>query len=387
MSFTDIVEAITAVAVIAVTIFEARQLARHPHDPALRVLVPGLALLSFTLTISTPVWPLTVLDDLQDDSGVGNAIWVTMSWCYAAFFLLADRSGDRDRQKRLVLATGIGLVVSVAAHLVVAAARPSDAPRTPGYWASWENYGFTLTSYGYALFLYVLGTMWAVSYLRRIRHRWLRAAVQLVAVGGGAMSVGVDLITMVRSLILYVLFPGVKYPGLSVLYNTGRLGGQLLLAGGLLLAPIAATVYRARQRRDARRQAEFAASLERLWTRLIAEFPFVVLSSEKLERSFDRRTSEIADGLSLLAPYVPIDKRIGGDRSAGGSADMITAAFAARAAARAKGDVEDAWNEGPYPALEPDFGTDWRRRAEWMRQLSSELEAREPKATDAAGAP
>lgn len=369
---TDVLEALTALAVLAATVFEVRQLVHYPRDRALRVLVPGLVLLSFTLLASVPIWPLTVLDDFQDGvTGMGNVIWMTMSWCYAAFFLFADRARDEALRRRLVYLTLAALVICIIVHLVSRFTAPPGSLEPGTVRAAIRQ----LSVYGYALVVYALGTAWAATYLRRLSHRWLRAAVRLVIIGAGAMTLGVDLITLARELVLYVLFPGSRYPWASDLYNVGRLGGQFLLATGLLLAPAAALLVGARQWHDHTRQSGYSQTLEPLWQRLTAEFPEVVLRSDRLDGSFARRTAEITDALSKLAPYVPLaDRADSALPQASETAKMMTAALDARDQARQRGDLEDAWHEGPYPVMEPDLGNDWKRRAGWMQTLSDELD-------------
>lgn len=367
MSSKLVMQVGTALVIDAVTIWEIRQLWLRPHDPALRVLVAGLVGLAISLTLGINTIPaLNSLDDLMDESGLGNAIWMFMAWSYATFFwLVSAHPTVQERQRRVTVSLTL-FFVAMTAYLVVDHGLSDGTARTVL---------FVGICYGYALTMYGIGAGRALRYLHRLRHRWARAGVLLATIGGAAMSIGVDVTELVRYIVLPLVTPGVRPPWMSDFYNVGRVGGQIVLALGLSLVPLATVVVRLRARKDRKRREKLERAMYPLWRVLTEEFPWLVLPGNDLERDFTRTSTEITDGLARLSTYVHRSPELAANLPA---VDLVVEALAHRrdgrsAAAEA---AETAPAQPPYPQLEPDFGSDWRARAQWMVDLSRELERR-----------
>src|SRR5206468_3071864 len=142
---------------------------------------------------------------------------------------------------------------------------------------------------------------------------------------------------------------------LHTAYSTGQLGGQLLLALGLALAPLAGLATTARGRYDSVLRARYARRMAPLWRLLVDEFPHIALRHSG--NDFERITVEITDGLAELARYCPEP------------ADTRDPAVAAAVIADALNRRE---TEPPYPRIEPDF-PDWQARARWMVAVGDRL--------------
>lgn len=272
-------QVLTAVALVAIAAFEIRQMARHRDDQALRVLVPGVVCLATVVTLGIPVPAFEPVDDFLATFEFSNIAWMFMAYCFAAFFLLADHrrsQSARRRRARIELAV---FVLAVTTMLVVATMSPPeiwDRPRSPEDYRSWWNIAFYLTVDGYGLGAWMLGVARGLGYLRRLEHRWARLALGVAVAGSAGMVLGVNGVSLVRQGV-YLVFPGSTWPTLRTVYNTGRLGGQILLAVGLALAPLATRLSWVRDRRDRLLRARYRRRVGRLWQVLAAEFPQVVL--------------------------------------------------------------------------------------------------------------
>lgn len=368
MTSKVIMQIAVAFVIDAVTVWELRQLWRRPRDPALRVLVAGLVAVSITLTFGISLPPFEPPHELMASAGIDNVIWTFMAWCYATFFWLVGTHPRSFAVTRRRVATSFALYLAlVTAHLVVDHLMPAGSLRTTL---------FVITCYGYALVMFGLGAGRAAQHLRRLRHRWARAGVLLVTVGGATMSIGVDLTEMVRYILLPVVAPGVRPSWMSDFYNSGRVGGQILLAIGLALVPLATLIVRVRAQQDRRRRAQLEREMRPLWQLVATEFPWLVLpSTTSLKRDLARTTTEVTDGLARLATYID---RTPEDAASCSTADLIVEALQRRDEQRTLvgGASTAVPAEPPHPQLEPDFGADWRTRAQWMVDLSQELERR-----------
>ncbi|MGI8311688.1 DUF6545 domain-containing protein [Saccharopolyspora hattusasensis] len=195
------------------------------------------------------------------------------------------------------------------------------------------------------------------------------------------MALGVNAVPLIRQAIR-AFAPHAKLEVLSTLYSTGQLGGQLLLALGLALAPLATAVVTVRTRYEQALRTRYTNEMHPLWQALTTEFPHIALdthhSSDKrsTDDDFERISAEITDGLAELARDCPEPN--------GDPRDPVAAANTVEAALRRRAQARDArWAgdepepiEPPYPRLEPDFHGNWRRRAQWMIRLCDELTKR-----------
>jgi hypothetical protein len=247
----------------------------------------------------------------------------------------------------------------------------------PERYHDWERSAWYLAISGYALTAWFVGVRRAMVMRRKLRHPWARAAFWMVIVGSAAMTLGVDAVVLVRQ-------AGRQFDTsfdpdfLTVLYSTGQLSGQFILALGLALAPLATIFVQLRARYERGQRARYSRRMQPLWRKLTAEFPYVALDgvhTGREEGDFERVTTEITDGLSELARDCP---QPGGDvRDPHVAAKAIAAGLTRRAEQRqarwAGDDVPGA--EPPYPRLEPDF-PDWRGRARWMAAVTADLHTR-----------
>ncbi|MCE7010296.1 hypothetical protein LWC34_46955 [Kibdelosporangium philippinense] len=363
------------VVICAVMIWEIVQLSRRPRDPALRVLTLGLVFLAFAATfgIKTPL-----LQPIKDFFGpevwgyILNGCWMAMAYCWATFFLLAntDRPAAQRRRKALI---ELGFLVAALIVMVVVKEISVDGIRRPAAsperYSDWERTAWYLSVSGYALTVWFVGVRRAMVLRRKLSHVWARAAFWIVIVGSAAMAIGVDGVVLVRQFgrqIDTTFDPD----WLTSLYSIGQLGGQLVLALGLALVPLATIVVAVRARLDNSVRARFSKRMLPLWRTLTAEFPYVALDGT--QGDFDRVTTEITDGLSELARDCP--QPTGDIRDPKVAAEAIAAGLRKRAEQRKwAGSSEPA--EPPYPRLEPDF-PDWRSRAEWMTAVADELRTR-----------
>jgi hypothetical protein len=371
MTVKLVFDVVTAVALVAITAFELVQLTRRRDDLPLRFMVMGVGCLAFVVTTGLPVAPFEPLHDFLGTFAFSNIAWMFMAYCFSAFFLLADHTRPLAvRRRRAALGFAV-LVLAVTGMILVQKTAPPGtwhSPRIPADYRTWRNIAYYLLVDGYALVVWTIGALRALRYLRQIEHAWARAALVLVMVGTAGMAIGVDGVGLVRQA-LYIAFPGSKWPYLRTVYNVGRLGGQILLALGLALAPLATQAVRLREWQDRRLRSRSLLRIAPLWLLLTQEFPHVILrkdgagsgSSAWRSRSYDRAAAEVADGLARLAPYC--DPASDG-RSA---ADQVENALARRAAGPP--------GRAPFPRIEPDFGC-WQDRARWMADLSRELERR-----------
>jgi hypothetical protein len=388
MNVKLIFEILTAAVLVAVAVWQWRQLVRNPKDLPLQVLVTGVSSIAFVLTLGLPFDFFEPLHEALDPIYFSNIAFSLMICSYAVFFFLVGPTQKTlGEQRRRMVYEFAGLAAAMAVMLVVAMTAPPGtwhSPRLPEDYRTWQNIVFYLSSSGYTFAIWILGTIRALRYLRRLVHPWARTAVTLVVLGTAAMEVGVDAISLLRQL-LYIVYPGSKWPLLKDLYNIGRLGGQIILAAGLAAAPLAALVPRARDSLDGVRKRRYTRRLQPLWQRLTDEFPYIVLPHphDALQRRqtsvharFELLISEITDGLAHLAPYYPPDHADpAGVSDPHQAAVTIDHALRARAEARrvrwAGGERETALP--PYPKIEPDFAG-WRDRARWMAEVGHELD-------------
>lgn len=371
MTVKLVFEIVTAVALVAITAFELVQLTRRRDDLPLRMMVMGVGCLAFVVTTGLPVAWFEPLHDFLATFAFSNIAWMFMAYCFWAFFLLADHTRLPAVRKRRAAVGFVVLVLAVTGMILVEKTAPPGtwhSPRIPADYRTWRNIAYYLLVDGYALVVWAMGALRALRYLRQLEHTWARAALVMVIVGTAGMAIGVDGVSLVRQA-LYIAFPGSKWPHLRTVYNIGRLGGQILLALGLALAPLATQAVRLREWQDKRLRSRSLQRIAPLWLLLTQEFPYVILRKEGdgsdpsgwSSRSYDRAAAEVADGLARLAPYC--DPASDG-RSA---ADHVESALARRAAGPP--------GRPPFPRIEPDFGC-WQDRARWMADLSRELERR-----------
>ncbi|MGK8486810.1 DUF6545 domain-containing protein [Nocardia asiatica] len=151
------------------------------------------------------------------------------------------------------------------------------------------------------------------------------------------------------------------------LYSIGHLGGQALLACGLI--PIAGAAVGLLRRVDYAIQRRCARELRPLWQLLCAEFPYIELSDDRHSIAFEHVVNEISDGLAELSRYAPAAY---GDTTN----PQIAATVIADALRSLRGESAlDTIRTPPYPPIEPELGG-WRPRARWMLHVGRELDKR-----------
>jgi hypothetical protein len=381
-------EILTAAVLVAVAVWQWRQLVRNPRDIPLQVLVVGVSSVAFVVTLGLPFDIFEPVRKALDPIYFSNIAWSLMICSYAVFFVLVGSTWKSFGEKRRrAIYEFSGMAAAMAVMLVVEMTAPPGTwhnPRRPEDYRTWQNVVFYLSNSGYTFAIWILGTVRALRYLRRLAHPWARAAVTLVVLGTAAMEIGVDGIVLLRQF-LYIVYPGSKWPLLADLYNIGRLGGQIILVVGLAAAPVAALVPRARDALDGVRKRQYTRRLQPLWQRLTDEFPYIVLPHPQDDRElrqpnaharFELLISEITDGLAYLAPYCPPDSASGG-----GVSDPYRAAYTIDFALTARAEARRVrWAGGeqetplpPYLKIEPDFAS-WRGRARWMAEVGHELD-------------
>lgn len=375
-------EAVAGVVMIALTVWQWRQVRRHPGDIALKALAVGTTTIAFVLTMSVADVPQTAaIHAVLDAISFSNIAWTLLFYIYSIFFLLAtmqDRERDAGRiRRRAAVEFGVYLLFLVPGLLALLTAEPGffGRDRDPESHLTLRNAVYYVGVSLYPLLAWVVGTVRAVAYLRLLDHRGARTAVLGVVTALGLMTLGVNGVSLVRQG-LYIAFPGSTWPLMRDLYNLGRISGQILLVLSLASVPLTTALAGLRERRERRRRQRYAGSLEPLWRRIVDEFPHVALpasaSSTRAETpDLDRMMIEVSDGLAYLAEWstarLPTDATV---------ADRVADALAAKRRA------DDAsWagagptpDEGDLPQWEPDFARhDWEARARWMVDLSQRL--------------
>jgi hypothetical protein len=215
MTATDLVEAITAVVLVAVAAWEWRQLLRHPQDIALRVLTAGLTVIALVVTLSTPIAIFEPLHAALEVISFSNIAWSAIIYCYSVFFLLARLGGSSlGAGRRKVRVEFLWLLSSIAVMFLVTKTAPPGTwhnPRIPEDYRTWRNIVFYLSVDGYCMVIWALGTWRASAYLRQLRHRGVRIAVTAVIAGATGMVLAVNGISLLRQG-LYIAFPGSTWP-------------------------------------------------------------------------------------------------------------------------------------------------------------------------------
>jgi hypothetical protein len=363
-------QVLTGAILLAVGGRELSQLLRHPRDPALRVLVPGLIGLALAASLGIPELTLPVMRHLLGHwfGWVIDGCWYVMVFAFAAFFVVAAPGTDPAVKRRLVLRELLLCVVAFAAVAAVDAAAP-DLPRALLF-RSWSTYADTVLTAAYLVPFSFAGIWRGIRYRRRVTHPWLRRSLAIVLAGAAAMTIGVNVSHVLIQVGHALLGPTgpAQFSSLKIVYVTGLLGGQTLLALGLVLpgaVELGARVARIGDlafRRRAQRQ------IRPLWAAVTTVFPYVVLEdSPSPAGEFPRMISETSDGLAQLAPYLPtaglnVAASTTGLREPREAAVVLERALRARAEGAPRADP-------PYPRLEPEFAT-WRERARWMARLS-----------------
>ena len=358
MSVDLVLRWVTGGALVTIALWEIGQLVRRRDDVPLRVLVPGLVLLAIAATVGIKTPAVAALQALFRGywPDVINACWMSMAYCFSVYFLLAARP---DRRRRALAELGI-LAACIAVMWVVHDTAPAGTWDFPGHlWAyrSWQHAVFYLAIDGYALTVWFVGVRRAAAMRRRLANPLARTAFGLVIVGSAGMALGVDLVSLIQQSIR-PFAPTANLEALHTAYSTGQLGGQLLLALGLALAPLAGLTAAIRRRHDRALRARYSRRLTPLWRLLTAEFPHIALPHTG--NDFERVTVEITDGLAELARYCP--EPVGDTRDPAVAAEVIATALASR----------EADTQPPYPRIEPDF-PDWQARARWMVAVGDAL--------------
>lgn len=388
-----VLQQLTAAILIAVAIRQTFQLMRHRHDLPLRALAPGLICVAIDSTVNIHGSPPQKL--AQHLLGhtyplVANFLWVTMAYCFATFFVLATPGRPRRRRVRFAQ-VGLGvLLATTVIETVLPALQPAAFGRAVAGagqldYRNWAVLVWDLLYSGVDLAFWTIGLVLAVRYVRGLTHAWSRWSVRVVWLGVFGMA-QVDLMAYVKDVaraLEDVHYPK-HYPITSAIYDAGLLGGQTVLAAGLVLPVLAAPITRLARRYECTVQSRYSTEMRPLWEVLTAAFPYVILPEEDTgeqptghdsQEEFERLTTEITDALAQLAPFygaaglAPADAGIG-MRDPANAAKIIRAALSLREAGADRA-------EPPFPRMEPDHHN-WRRRARWMIRVSRALKDLEP---------
>ncbi len=363
-----------AAVLIVLAIWEVRQLAAHHHDVQQKVLTTGLVLLATIATVAIPADALRPIKHFFGPawSPLVNGCWMAMACAYAAYFVLVHPSETRPTPARLRRARRdfALLVVALATQSLVKVTAPPGTwhhPRQPEDYFTWRYIVLTLSIDGYALAVWFVGVTRALRYRSHLTYPWMRAAISLVIAGPAAMAISVDGLSLITP--VTVVFVGHRSASYSVLYSIGQLGGQALLACGLLLIPIAGAAVGLFRRIDRAIQRRYARKLRPLWQLLCAEFPYIELSDDRHSIAFEHVVNEISDGLAELSRYAPAAD---GDTTN----PQIAATVIADALRSLRGESAlDTTRTPPYPPIEPELG-ERRPRARWMLHVGRELDKR-----------
>lgn len=241
---------------------------------------------------------------------------------------------------------------------------------------TWQHALFYLSVDGYALGIWVVGVRRATRYVEKVQNSWARAALWLVIVGSAAMALGVDAVSLLQQSVR-AANPHAHLSVLHTIYSTGQLAGQVLLALGLALAPIASLMVGIKKSHERRLRATYTTKMEPVWQVLAAEFPHITLvgsdRSADSEERFEKVTAEITDGLSELSRDCPEPES--DTRDPEFAATVIEDGLARRVERRQQRWSDDGPEDlgPPYPTIEPEFGYDWRARSRWMIGVSNAL--------------
>jgi len=380
----DIISAVTGIVLLLAAAWEWRQLVRHPGDPGVPFLAVGLTGIGLIVALSLPFPLFKPAADLVASTYTANIAWTVVIYCYSAFFLVT--SGNAPEGAPEILAARrraarefLGVILAAALMFLALKTGTWHSPRIPADYRTWQNLLFYLSVDGYPLAVWILGTCRAVGSLRRFVHVWAQVAVFTVIVGVSAMVIGVDGVSLLRQG-LYIAFPGSKWPSLRTWYNVGRIGGQILLSGGLVIVPLATAVGCMKDRVDLRLKKYYLDELAPLWSRLTTVFPEVMLPVKwdelgGAEARFERMTTEITGGLAELAPYCSHYS------TAGLTRPHQAAVVISEALAKVEQNQRSRWagelyepHFPPYSSIEPEFGVRWRKRAGWMANVGRKLE-------------
>lgn len=374
-------EAIASVVLIALTMWQWHQVRHNSGDAALKILAIGVTTLAFIMTMSVADFPLTApIHDALRAVSFTNIAWTLLFYCFSVFFLLAQVGNERRNPKRIrrqaVAEFALYMAFLVPGLLALYTAAPDffGRDRDPGSYLTARNIIYYIGTAFYPILAWSIGAARAVSYLRLLAHKWARTAAIGIIVAMGVMAIGVNGVSLVRQG-LYIAYPGSKWPVMSVLYNTGRIGGQILLVLALVSIPLASLTARVRERRELDRKNWYADALQPLRRTLIGEFPDVALpsrrSTEAPNPEIGRTMIEVSDGLAYLAEWaLPAED--------GSVADHVASALRAKRAAAdspwARPAPPTTFDEHELPQWEPDFpASEWEARAQWMLELQNDL--------------
>lgn len=371
-----VLQYLTAAILLAVACWQFLQIVRHPRDAPLRAMAVGLLCVGVDATVNIAGSPVRA--ELVRVLGTSyptltNGLWTVTAFCFAVFFLLADRSARHARVVALLFAL-------LVLNLALAASLPGLLPHPPELkgvvdfrsWVTVLRYApLTFTN----LLYWVIGLVGAVRYLGGLTHAWLRWSVGLVILGALGMAL-VDATDVVKYVLRAVedVHHYKRYPFTSATYLVGLLGGQSALALGFVLPLIGAIVNMIRRRVERLIQRRYRARTDYLWSTLTMAFPHIVLSAEtpSEEMAFIRRTAEITDALAELGPYYPAAGLHPAPEGLGLAEPNQAARIIDRALDLYARDSDPA--EAPFLRLEPDH-RHWIGQARWMAQVSEALEA------------
>ncbi|MFE7202614.1 DUF6545 domain-containing protein [Pseudonocardia alni] len=369
----------------AAAVWQWRQVRRHPGDNALKALAVGVSTIAFVLLMSVTDVPATAaLHHVLDAVSFSNIAWTLLFYIYSIFFLLATADDDRvdpvQVHRRVILEFGVYLLFIVPGLFALLSADPGffGKNRDPATHPTLRNIVYYVGVSGYPILAWTVGTLRAVRYLRLLSHRGARVATIGVVAALGLMMLGVNGVSLIRQG-LYIVYPGSRWPPLRVLYNAGRLSGQVLLVLSIVSVPLTAAFSWLIAQRRSWGERRLARELAPLWATLVEEFPHVRLPVGALESPdhlarrppLDRMMIEISDGLAYLAEWSTAPQ-------AGGEvADQVGSALEAKRwfeQAPWTGSSASVGAVAELPSWEPDFAGDrWRARATWMVGLAKEL--------------
>ncbi|MGW0737337.1 MAB_1171c family putative transporter [Streptomyces sp. NPDC002851] len=292
-------------------------LARAPHDRALRLLVSCLLLLLTGEILSFP--EINGAVDSASAVGVGklafNGIYMSGLCALNLFFACAIRGTDGTYHRNLRIHTGLlAAVLSALTISMVAtpAAMRAHSLSTP-YMAEPAIAAFYVIGNAYFVYAYLTSARWTLHYARKAA-RHLGIGLRITALGLLGLMV-----TSVNRTILVVLRIG--EPGSNEAFNTVNWSlsnwSMGIVLTGICYSASVQLIARLRSMAHHRRMYH---ELTPLWTALTTAYPELVLDRapagsrwRRLRRLYQRRAHELQfyrrliecrDGLLRLSPYL-----------------------------------------------------------------------------------
>jgi len=290
-------------------IWKGTDLARSPHDRALRLLVSCLL-----MVLTGEVLSFSGLSSAIDDAtatGVGKVVFnaIYMSGLCALILFFASCADDSPLAYRRRQRADFGLLAAVTATLTLAMIATPAAMRghslgTPDM-AEPAVASFYLVGNAYFVYAYLTSARWAARFARRA-SRHLAPGLWTMALG----LLGLTLTSLNRMVLvaLRINSPGSHEEFNAVNWSAANWAMGFVLAGTCC----SACVHLITRWRSAIRHRHMYHQLTPLWTALSTAYPEIVLAQEPTgalrqhthEQRFLRRLVECRDGLMRLSPHL-----------------------------------------------------------------------------------